>query len=221
MQKYGVELSLLLKVFPVCIFLFFSAPAWSQEYSKPSAPPRPLHEVGSLGAATTGALVDGVAGATRKGCRYRFTCHTEGPKPGFLGPITVAKPTSLRCQPGIFPAPLTGPDSITFTFTCQSNDNLLTPVVVRPDGTTLQGFPMSTDDFPQSIVLASPAQTGIYTLFVLPHEQDNGVHQVYATVDVKTSTHSQQDTTLILKPFESTEENSEWVSGEFIYTSSI
>lgn len=176
----------------------------------------PLYEVNAIGAPTTGVLVEGAAGAACKGVHHRFSCHTEGPKPGFLGPLAVAKPTSIRCQPGIFPAPIAGPASLTFTFTCLNNKNPMTPIVMRPDGTALKGFPMTLEDFPQTIVVSYPAQTGIYTLFILPHGIEN--QNVHAIVEVSKSTKPHRVNTYALKAFGRTNKDEDKISAEFIYS---
>lgn len=177
---------------------------------------KPLHEVASLGAATTGALVEGRVGSTRKSCRHRFYCQSSGPKPGFLGPEIVAKPTSVKDQPGIFPAPLMGPDSLTFTFACQSQDLTLTPVVIKPDGTACYGQPMKKQET-QSLMISSPAQTGIYTLFALAHQTSSNLAHIH--VKATTSTHPEQVYTFYLEPFLSSKKDFEHISAEFIYIS--
>jgi hypothetical protein len=178
---------------------------------------KPTQEIAPLGAATTGSFVEGVIGASRKGHRHRFYCQSSGPKPGFLGPQAVAKPSSVKAQPGIFPAPVMGPASLTFTFSCQSENPHLTPVIVKPDGTLYQGAPLTGRDASQELIVASPAQTGIYTLFVLNHQDDS--HNVQATVKVHTSVTPQEVETFSLKPFEGSDVHAEEISAEFIYIS--
>lgn len=183
------------------------------EYSKP------LHEVASIGAATTGPLLEGMAGATHKEHRHRFYCHSSGPKPGFLGPQSVAKPSLVKDQPGVFPAPLMGPASLTFIFACRDPNAAITPVIVRPDGTAFHGLPMTAQDSPQTLVVSAPAQRGIYTLFTLAHHDSKP--NMETTVDVTTSTLPQQIKTFTIQPFISTDPHSEPFSAEFFYTPSF
>jgi hypothetical protein len=178
---------------------------------------KPTQEIASLGAATTGCFVEGVIGAPRKGRRHRFYCQSSGPKSGFLGPQTVAKPFSVKAQPGIFPAPLMGTASLTFTFSCDSENAYLTPVIVKPDGTIYQGAPLKGCKASQELVVTSPAQTGIYTFFVLSH--GDSPHDVHTSVKVHTSVTPQQVETFSLKPFEGNEAHAEEICAEFIYLS--
>ncbi len=177
---------------------------------------KPLHEVASLGAATTGALVEGKVGSMRKSCRQRFYCQSSGPKPGFLGPEIVAKPSSIKDQPGIFPAPLMGLDSLTFTFTCQNQDATLTPVIIKPDGTAVYGQPMRKQET-QTVMISSPAQTGIYTLFALAHQTSPSLACLH--VKVTTSTRPEQTKSFYLEPFTGFQKNSDHISDEFVYIS--
>jgi hypothetical protein len=188
---------------------------FSQEEEHPITS-KPLQEVATLGAATTGVLVEGIVGSMYKGCRHRFYCHSASPKQGFLGSEASARPLSIKDQPGIFPAPLMGPASLTFSFSCQAPHASLTPIIVRPDGTVFQGLPMTTLNSPQTLVISSPAQTGIYTLFVLAHQKDSQGTQV--TVEATISTQPQQNKTFQLKSFEPIEEDSRLISAEFVYT---
>lgn len=174
-------------------------------------------EVGCIGASTTGSLVEGCIGFTRKGSRHRFYCHSNGPTAGFLGSQTNAKPLSLKDQPGVFPAPLVAYASISFNFHCQDSENSFTPVVVRPDGTIFQGLPMTHDNSPQTLVISSPAQTGIYTLFVLSNQKE--VKKTLFLVDASISTQPQNDQTISLKSFGNSEEDVEMMSAEFVYSS--
>ncbi len=177
---------------------------------------KPTHEVATLGASTTGSLVEGSLGSIHKGHRHRFYSHSPVSALGFLGPHTIAKPLSLKDQPGVFPAPLMGPASLTFTFHCQNESQApLTPIVVRPDGTIYQGFPMTTSHSPQSLVISSPAQTGIYTVFVLAHQ--NVFDDIPIQVNASISTQPQHDKTLYLKTLGSSNKNAEFMSAEFVY----
>ena len=123
---------------------------------------KPLYDVSVLGAPASGALLEGVMGAVHKGCRQRFYCHSAAPTQGFLGPTTFAEPISLKDQPGVFPAPLMGPAFLTFCFHCHLSNAPFTPVVIKPDGSVFYGQTMSSTNSPQTLVIASPAQTGIY-----------------------------------------------------------
>lgn len=179
---------------------------------------KPLHEVATLGAPTTGSLVEGSVGSIPKGCRHRFHCHSTGPSTTFLGPEEVARPITLKDQPGIFPAPMVGAASISFQFHCQDAKSSSIPVVIRPDGTVYQGLAMTKHNSPQTLVISSPAQTGIYTLFVLTHHQDSP--STIISVDASISTQPQNNVSLKLKPFEANEKETDLLSAEFIYTAS-
>jgi hypothetical protein len=179
---------------------------------------KPLYEVASLGASTTGALVEGSVGSIRKGCRHHFYCQSTGPTIGFLGPQEAAKPVSLKDQPGVFPAPLVGAASVTFQFHCQDANASIVPIVIRPDGTVYQGLAMTGQNSPQTLVISSPAQTGIYTLFALAYQKDSqGAH---ISVDTSISTQPQNNITFQLKSFEPSDKEAELISAEFIYTPS-
>lgn len=199
---------------PFHYFIFFLI-AMNSSFSLMGAE-KPLHEVASLGAATTGALVEGKVGSMRKSYRQRFYCQSSGPKPGFLGPEVVAKPTSIKDQPGIFPAPLMGLDSLTFTFTCQNQDLTLTPVIIKPDGTAVYGQPMKKQET-QTVMISSPAQTGIYTLFALAHQTSSNLACLH--VKATTSTHPEQVQSFRLEPFIGSQKESDHISAEFIYIS--
>lgn len=179
---------------------------------------KPLYEVASLGAPTAGSLVEGSVGSIHKGCRHRFYCYSTIPPTGFLGPQEAAKPASLKDQPGVFPAPLVGAASVTFQFHCQDAKASITPVVIRPDGKLYQGLVMTSLNSPQTLVISSPAQMGIYTLFVLAQQKDSlGTH---VTVDASISTQPQNNTTFFLKSFEPSDKEAELISAEFVYTPS-
>lgn len=177
---------------------------------------KPLHKVATIGAPTTGSLIEGKMGSLHKGCRHRFYCYSSAPQLGFLGPQETAKPLSIKDQPGVFPAPLMGPASLTFSFSNQHPTTALTPIIVRPDGTVFKGLPIIAGNSPQTLVVSSPAQTGIYTLFVLAHQKEAQDAQI--TVDAKISTQPHQDKTFFLKSFEPTEQDLDLISAEFIYT---
>jgi hypothetical protein len=177
-----------------------------------------LYEVASLGAPTTGSLVEGSVGSVSKGCRHRFYCHSAGPTTGFLGPQEAATPISLKDQPGVFPAPLVGAASVTFQFHCQDPNASVVPVVIRPDGTIYQGLAMTSHNSPQTLVISSPAQTGIYTLFVLAQQKDSLGAHVY--VDASISTQPQNSATFSLKSFEPDDKEAELISAEFVYNPS-
>ena len=182
--------------------------------------PKSLYEVASVGAPMTSSLIEGCVGSISKGYHRRFYCQSTGSGAaiGFLGPQEVAKSISVKDQPGIFPAPLVNAASITFQFHCQAPHTSLTPIVVRPDGTIYQGLAMTAEHSPQTLFISSPAQTGIYTLFVLNHQQEN-CPDAHVMVDASVSTQPQEITTLLLKPFKP-EEEGEFASAEFIYHSS-
>lgn len=176
-----------------------------------------VHEVASLGGATTGSLLEGVVGAVQKGCRHRFYCHSTLSDEAFVGLKTdVNKIVAIKDQPGVFPAPLAGPSSLTFTFKHEFGKSKLTPVIVRPDGTIFQGLPMNSFDSPQKIVISAPAQTGIYTLFVLSNEKDdiNGEMMIQTTI----SNQPQKERSLRLRPFNPKSEHVEQTSAEFFYS---
>ena len=176
---------------------------------------KPIYDVSVLGAPATGSLVEGVVGSIQKGCRHRFYCHSSLPTQGFLGPQVIAEPLTLKDQPGVFPAPLMGPAALTFCFDCGQTKTPYTPIIVRPDGTVFYGLPMTANNSPQTLIIASPAQTGIYTLFILAHQKEN--HAADATVEVSISTQPAEGKTFQLKSFETHEEHPELISAEFIY----
>lgn len=174
-----------------------------------------LFEVASLGAPTTGPLIEGSIGCKHKGSRIRFYCVNNGTTEGFLGPQTIAKPISLKDQPGIFPAPLMGPSAVSFTFHCQNSQDSIIPVVIKPDGTVFNGMPMTSSNSPQSLLISAPAQTGIYTLFALPHRKDQSRSQIVVDASINTQPHN--DEMLFLKTFDNLERKPEEISAEFIY----
>lgn len=174
----------------------------------------PLYEVESMGAPITGSLVEGSVGSINKGCRHRFYCHSVDPA-GFLGPQEAAKPVSLKDQPGVFPAPVVGAASLTFQFHCQNSKASVIPVVIRPDGKSYQGLPMTSFTSPQTLVISSPAQTGIYTLFVLAKQKEALGTNV--TVDASISTQPQNHATFSLKSFKPDAKEDDLISAEFIY----
>lgn len=206
------------------IYLGFHFSLWSQEKAlqfssldESILTPKPLYEVASLGAPTSGFLVEGSIGSIQKSCRHRFYCHSANLTTGFLGSQMATKPISLKDQPGVFPAPLMGTDSITFNFICPDAHTYVIPVVVRPDGTVFQGLPMTAINSPQTLVISSPAQTGIYTLFVLTQQKD--APSTYVTVEASISKQPKNSKIFQLKSFEPVEKNAELVSNEFIYIS--
>lgn len=199
------------RIFQTSFFfcLILSSCLWAQKKETP-----PWQEVASLGAPATGFLIEGGVGAIHKGCRHRFYCHSTGPTTGFLGPQTAAKPVSLKDQPGVFPAPLMGAATITFKFCCQDS-HLFTPVVVRPDGTVFKGLPMTSLNSPQILVISNPAQTGIYTLFILSHQKK--AEDTLITVDAYINTQPDNAKTFHLKSFDAGAKESELISAEFVY----
>lgn len=205
--------------------LGFSICLWAQDGKMPNSslkknelPRKPSFEVASCGASTTGLLVEGSAGAIRKGYRNRFYCNSHGPVSGFLGPQSSSKSVHLKNQPGIFPAPLMGDAAISFDFKCDDSNACVTPIVVRPDGTVFHGLSMTSLNSPQKVVISSPAQTGIYTLFVLGDQKK--ASETYVTVDAFVSTQPQNDKTFHLKTFTPGEKDAELISAEFVYTPS-
>lgn len=109
-----------------------------------------------------------------------------------------------------------GPGSVTFLFSCQKADASVTPVIVKPDGTICHGLPMTSLDSPQALEMSSPAQTGIYTLFVLA--QQKNAFSSHVTVNATISTQPQDHQIFHLKPFDSGDQDAELISAEFIYT---
>lgn len=192
----------------------------NKSYSSPSLQnlQQPHFEVSSLGAPVTGSLIEGKVGCLNKGSRQRFYCHSAIPPEGFLGPQGISEPVRLRDQPGIFPAPVRGPASVTFTFDCQDSNASVTPVIVRPDGTVFCGAPMSQKNSPQTIVISSPAQTGIYTLFAPSRDQDSSPSSLLVNASV--STQPQNNTSFVLNSFSKNSEKPEEHSVDFIYINS-
>lgn len=220
---------ILLHIFRITFLIGLSlgTPGWSLEggvqetFRKESRllTEKSFQEVASLGAPTTGPLLEGNVGAIRKGYRHQFYCHSPGPTIGFLGPQSIVKPVSVKDQPGVFPAPLMGAASITFRFHCQDSQAWIIPLVVRPDGTVFRGFPMNALHSPQTLVISSPAQTGIYTLFALSHGQS--FPSTYVTVETSISTQPHYSKTLSLKTFGPNEKDVEKISAEWIYIPSF
>lgn len=173
------------------------------------------YDVSVLGAPATGSLVEGVVGSVQKGCRHRFFCHSSEPMQGFLGPQASAEPLSFRDQPGVFPAPLMGPAALTFCFNCSEENSHFTPIIVRPDGTVIYGQAMGASNSPQTLVIASPAQTGIYNLFILTHQKED--IPAHAMVEASISTQPKEGKTFHLKSLEAKEGDPELISAEFIY----
>jgi hypothetical protein len=178
--------------------------------------PCPVHKVRAIGAPTAGGVMEGVVGAPYQQPHHRYSCRSAGPKPGFIGPDAAGKPTCVRDQPGVFPAPLLGPDSLSFTFISQSHcASLVTPVVVRPDGTAFFGQSMRADDLPQRLEIPAPAQMGIYTLFVLPHDAES--EPVSMAVEVASSEQPGLVETISLKSFVGGCDDSDLTCGEYTY----
>lgn len=204
------------------IGLSYSHSLWAQgpmqhpSQKEPFLSSKPVHEVAALGASASGSLVEGSVGSSHKGSRHRFYCHSSASTSGFLGPQAIVKPLSLKDQPGVFPAPLMGPASLTFTFHCQDeSQDSLTPIVVRPDGTAFQGLPMNRSNSPQTLVISSPAQTGIYTLFVLAHQKEGGGNRVHINASINTQ--PQHSKTFHLKSLEFDDKEVELICAEFVY----
>lgn len=181
---------------------------------EPPVSSKPLFDVAVLGAPATGALVEGVVGSIQKGCRHRFYCQTSSPAQGFLGPRTIAEPLSIKDQPGVFPAPLMGPAALTFSFKSRAAQAPFTPIIIRPDGAVVYGQPMTAVNSPQTLVIASPAQTGIYTLIILAHQKDS--EPARATVEASVSTQPKEAAAFPLNSFDA-KSDSDLVSAEFIY----
>lgn len=209
----------------LCLGLFLFALLGGQEEAKEDEAfrlshffSRPPQEVATLGAPTSGSLVEGAIGSIRKGSRHRFFCHSSRPDPGFLGVQESSNRLILKDQPGVFPAPILGAASITFEFHSQESTGSIVPVIVRPDGTIYQGLPMNRSNSPQTLVVSSPAQTGIYTLLTLSHSSD----ALKAPISVKASisTQPERSRTLLLRPLEKENPQPELISAEFIYTHS-
>lgn len=197
------------------IFLGIKDMQASERQDDPAAGSKPIYDVSVLGASATGSLVEGVVGSIQKGCRHRFYSYSSLPAQGFLGPQDIAEPLSLKDQPGVFPAPLMGPAALTFCFNCRQTSGPFTPIIIRPDGTVFYGLAMTAANSPQTLVISSPAQTGIYTLFILSHQK--GDQAAEALVEASISTQPSEGKTLELKSFETKEAHPELVSAEFIY----
>lgn len=187
----------------------------STSFNTPSSA-RPIQQIASIGSSTTGALVEGVVGPNQKKSPYLYYIQTPGPASGFLGPQDEVKPTHFRDRPGVSPAPLAGEASITFQFHCNEPGTCVIPAVVRPDGTVYQGLSMTSKNSPQTVIISSPAQTGIYTLFVIADEKT--IPKSHATVQTSISTDPKNRTTLHLQTFDtSADVTQELTSAEFIY----
>lgn len=171
----------------------------------------PLYNVSVIGAPTTGPLIDGVVGSIQKGSRHRFYSHSSSSQ-GFLGAKSNAEPLSIKDQPGVFPAPIMGPAAISFCFKCTQDNSSFVPVIIRPDGTVIHGQEMSESNSHQTLIIASPAQTGIYTLFILPNNQES----TEALIEASISSLPQEKKSFYLHSFNAQTEN-ELISAEFIY----
>jgi hypothetical protein len=179
---------------------------------------KPLqNEIEICGAPSTGPLVEGAVGSIHKGSRHRFFCHNTTASEGFIGFESTIEPLSLKTQPGVFPAPVMGLDSLTFRFHASQHSPLFTPLIIRPDGTVFYGQPMAEKNSPQTVVVAAPAQTGIYTLMIISNQYELAAH---ATVNATISTRPQEEITLSLKSFDPNEleETTDLICAEFIYT---
>jgi hypothetical protein len=164
-------------------------------------------KVSSIGAPTAGALIEGMVGSRDKSSQPCFSYQSV--KPGFVGPEIVSKPIKIRDQPGIFPAPALGPASISFAF-YYSDSSPLYPVIVQPDGSVINGEKI---DFSSHIVIPSPAQLGIYSLFILASEPCNSQPVI---VKIFTSTRPSEVQTIHIKPI-TQDSPLDLMSAEFIY----
>lgn len=194
-----------------------------------------FYEIATIGAPITGPLLEGSVGAKCGRLRNRFYSQNEGPTIGFVGQQTFKTPLVLKDQPGIFPAPLMGPASLNFVFSMTEEKGVYSevkqnviPVLVKPDGTICKGSPLTAEDSPQTIMIPSPAQTGMYTLFVLPNlpNQENAQeglkeHLSHAKIHVTgmISTRPGENRNLELTAFSLEEKNLEGISAEFVYNS--
>ena len=74
---------------------------------------------------------------------------------------------------------------------------------------------MKEDNSPQSLVITSPAHTGLYTLFILAHPNEKETASV--TVEAAISTQPQQNKMIALKTFDPKAGEPELISAEFLY----
>ena len=177
------------------------------------------YEVSVLGAPTSGIAIQGAVGAIHKGNDLRFPCYSPGPTPGLVGPQIFSKLSGFKDQPGVFPAPLIGFDSLHFVFTSKEGNRDIIPVIIKPDGTIFKGSPMNCNHGPQMLVIPYPAQTGIYTIFALNQKsvEKNDLIAGLVEVNVNTSTRTKKGKHFLLKPFSSNTKNAEFISAEYIY----
>jgi len=203
----------------IALIVFFCAASKGiSKQENPQSIRKTVCEIAICGAPPTGPLIEGVAGSIHKGSRHRFHCYPTTPARGFIGSQTTMEPLNMKNQPGVFPAPLMGQESISFHFYAPQPNSSFTPVIIRPDGTIFYGQPMDKKTSPQTLVVTSPAQTGVYTLMIVNDQDTENVAR--ATVKASISTDPQDESTFLLKSFTPSEpeESIELISAEFIYT---
>ncbi|MDP1880855.1 MAG: hypothetical protein Q8K60_07940 [Parachlamydiaceae bacterium] len=181
-----------------------------------------VYDIAVFGSPTSGPLIEGAIGAIQKGYRHRFYCHSSGPNPGFIGAQTSTKLSSIKEQPGVFPAPLMGSDSLQFTFALTASHDPVIPVIVKPDGTILKGYPMTYEHAPQVLSIPYPAQTGIYNFFVLNQninfeKNSSPSENPWINVNVITNHQSRKSQNFSIKTFNAQVESPEFICAEYIY----
>lgn len=180
-----------------------------------------IYDIAVFGSPTSGPLVEGAIGAIQKGYRHRFYCHSPGPSPGFIGAQTSTKVSSIKEQPGVFPAPLMGSDSLQFTFALSGSNDPVIPVIVKPDGTILKGYSMTHEQPPQVLSIPYPAQTGVYNFFVLNQnincEKNSAAENSWVNVNVITNHQSRKGQNFSIKAFNANVESPEFICAEYIY----
>lgn len=177
---------------------------------------KPFYEIASLGAPTTRPIIKETVGAINKRSEKQIQPGTNGGYEGFSG-LSSTSIASLYQEAGLSPNHPNEPADIAFTFSCRDIKEPFTPIIVRPDGTILRGLPMTQEHSPQTLEISTPAQTGIYTLFVLAHEQHSPDSLV--TINTKVSSDPLQNKAFQLGFFDpKNKTDSKIVSAEFLYT---
>ncbi len=204
-----------------CLYMFFPLSLLAYDINRDETSSfltQTTHQAASIGAPVTGSLIEGCIGSFKKSESHYIT-HYDHTKNGFLGSSQGEKHAiTVKDQPGVFPAALVGDSSIGFQFHIEDENEEIIPVIVRPDGTVYQGLAMHKDHSPQVLEIASPAQRGIYTLFVLGNGKALAKNII---VEVAVKNQPKHNTSLQLQPFNpENDQNHDLISAEFVYSPS-
>ncbi|WP_068466902.1 hypothetical protein [Candidatus Protochlamydia phocaeensis] len=176
-----------------------------------------IQQIATIGAPTTGPALTGMVGASKQ-----KRCKLPSRSSKIAGLIETKKPS---VQPGVPSSFQHGTASLTFNFTHSDNHRsvkglVFTPVIVKPDGTTVQGISMGPGDSPQALIIPAPAQIGIYSLFLLADsipDQNSG----HAIVEASASTHPDNQTAYTLLPFSSSIAAGDQFSADYVYSPNL